>query len=219
MPTTPLLGSYGDISASQIAQAASALVPSGVVLSFAGATAPGGWLLCNGSLINRTTYADLFAAIGTAHGSGDGSTTFALPNYAGRFLRGRANGSANDPDRASRTAAATGGATGDNVGSVQTNATRKNGLTASAASSSVSGSTANQTFNIPTNGGTTAYGSASYLTGNTNNSTVTGAEAVRTATTHAHTFTGTAAAQTITVNDGDNETRPLNAYVNYIIKI
>ena len=45
-------------------------------------------LLCNGQTISRTTYASLFAVIGTVYGSGDGSTTFQIPNYSGAFLRG-----------------------------------------------------------------------------------------------------------------------------------
>jgi len=54
-------------------------VPSGVIWAFGGATAPVGWLICDGSAISRSTYAALFAAIGTAHGVGDGSTTFNIP--------------------------------------------------------------------------------------------------------------------------------------------
>jgi microcystin-dependent protein len=49
------------------------------------ATAPVGYLLCNGALVSRTTYADLFAVIGTTYGAGDGSTTFALPNFQDRM--------------------------------------------------------------------------------------------------------------------------------------
>jgi len=62
--------------------------PPGTVVSFAGNTAPDGWLLCNGSAINRTEYSALFAAIGTVHGVGDGSTTFNLPNTQGLVPRG-----------------------------------------------------------------------------------------------------------------------------------
>lgn len=94
-------------------------VPTGTVLSFAGSSAPTGWLICDGSAISRTTYSALFSAIGTVWGYGDNSTTFHLPDLRGRFLRGQANGSTNDPDRAVRTACNTGGATGDAVGSVQ----------------------------------------------------------------------------------------------------
>lgn len=61
-------------------------VPPGTMIHFAGKTLPDGWLICNGAAVSRTTYAALFAAIGTTYGSGDGSTTFNLPNAGGRFL-------------------------------------------------------------------------------------------------------------------------------------
>lgn len=57
---------------------------------YAGSSVPGGYLLCNGALINRETYKDLFAAIGTTYGAGDGSTTFALPNLIDRVVQGAA---------------------------------------------------------------------------------------------------------------------------------
>jgi hypothetical protein len=56
------------------------LVTGMIVLFGKTSTTSGTWLLCNGSAISRTKYADLFTAIGTTHGSGDGSTTFNLPN-------------------------------------------------------------------------------------------------------------------------------------------
>jgi len=61
---------------------------SGVVKDFAGNTIPAGYLLCDGAAVSRTTYAALFAAIGTLWGVGDGSTTFNLPNMNGRFTVG-----------------------------------------------------------------------------------------------------------------------------------
>jgi len=67
---------------------ASSLAPTATVLPFAAASAPSGWLLCNGAAVSRTTYAELFAAIGTTYGVGDGSTTFNVPNAQGVFLRG-----------------------------------------------------------------------------------------------------------------------------------
>jgi microcystin-dependent protein len=67
---------------------AQALVPAGAVMPFAMNTAPSGWLAANGSAVNRTTYAALFAAVGTVHGVGDGSTTFNLPDLRGIFVRG-----------------------------------------------------------------------------------------------------------------------------------
>lgn len=51
-------------------------------------TVPDGWLKLNGQVVSRTTYAALFALLGTTHGAGDGSTTFQLPDYRGEFLRG-----------------------------------------------------------------------------------------------------------------------------------
>lgn len=61
----------------------------GVVLPFAGSSAPNGWLLCHGQAVSRTTYNALFAAIGTTFGSGDGSTTFNLPDLRGRVAAGK----------------------------------------------------------------------------------------------------------------------------------
>jgi microcystin-dependent protein len=51
-----------------------------------------GWLKCNGAAVSRSTYAVLFAAIGTLYGAGDGTTTFNLPDYRGEFLRGLDDG-------------------------------------------------------------------------------------------------------------------------------
>lgn len=62
----------------------------GSVKSFATNSTPNGWLLCNGAAISRTTYSALFSAIGTTYGSGDGSTTFNLPNLIDRFIQGSA---------------------------------------------------------------------------------------------------------------------------------
>jgi microcystin-dependent protein len=64
------------------------LVPAGAVMPFAMNSAPAGWLAADGSNVNRTTYAALFSAIGTTYGVGDGSTTFALPDLRGIFVRG-----------------------------------------------------------------------------------------------------------------------------------
>lgn len=61
---------------------------AGMVAAFARNTAPAGWLKANGAAVSRTTYASLFAAIGTTFGAGNGSTTFNLPDMRGEFLRG-----------------------------------------------------------------------------------------------------------------------------------
>lgn len=65
---------------------------AGFVYSFAGSKAPAGFLLCDGTAYSRTAYSELFAAIGITYGAGDGSTTFNVPNYAGRVLVGSGGG-------------------------------------------------------------------------------------------------------------------------------
>ncbi|HLA49787.1 MAG TPA: phage tail protein [Thermodesulfovibrionia bacterium] len=105
-----------------IEQRKTVLIPTGAVSAYIGTTAPEGWLICNGALVSRTFYADLFAVIGVTHGYGDQSTTFNLPDYRGKFLRGFDNGAGNDPNAGTRTAMATGGVTGDSIGSIQTDA-------------------------------------------------------------------------------------------------
>lgn len=62
--------------------------PAGIVMPFAGSVAPQGYLLCDGSAVSRTDYADLFTAIGTTYGVGDGSTTFNVPDLSGRVVIG-----------------------------------------------------------------------------------------------------------------------------------
>lgn len=62
--------------------------PTGMIAFFHATTPPEGWLPCNGQKVSRTTYANLFAVIGTKYGAGDGSTTFTLPNLHHRFLEG-----------------------------------------------------------------------------------------------------------------------------------
>ncbi len=81
-----------------------------------------GWLLCDGKSYSQSAYPALFKAIG--HANGGDSTHFNVPDLRDRFIRGRnANASGGDPDAGSRVAAAPGGATGNNVGSLQHSAT------------------------------------------------------------------------------------------------
>ena len=88
------------------------LLPSGMLVPFAGPTEPTGWLFCFGQLISRTTYASLFSAIGTTYGVGDGSTTFALPDLRGRAIAGLDNMGGSDAGRLdwANTLGTTGGA-------------------------------------------------------------------------------------------------------------
>lgn len=178
--------------------------PGGVgeVRKFPFATVPSGWLECNGAAVGRLTYAKLFAALGIIHGQGDGSTTFNLPDYRGRFLRGWDHAGARDPDAASRTAPATGGATGDNVGSVQSSAfqTHKHWTAANESQSGVgSWSTTTQ---MAAEGGTG-------LGGNTTRYQLAG------------TATDATVGLTSSPSSGNTstETRPQNANVLYCIKV
>jgi microcystin-dependent protein len=153
--------------------------PAGAIVAYSGTVAPSGWLLCNGQSVSRTTYAGLYAVIGNSFGSGDGSTTFHLPDFRGRFLRGL-DGTANiDPDKATRTAMNTGGNVGNAIGSVQVDDFKSHRHAATDTSANGNGPTSMLWVN-----------SASF--GNI-----------------PHSYTQ---------YSGGNETRPVNAYVNWIVK-
>jgi len=205
-------------------------VPSGGLVAFAGSSVPTGWLACDGTAVSRTTYAGLFASIGTTWGVGDGSTTFNLPQLGGRILRG--------------AGAITDGQGGDTValGAFQDDETAPNGLSNSTSTvsgiagtnvaSSISGSTGGET------GHTHSYGrdggrivpmqsgaGGREMRGELDQSSTTGGSSghshaslsgTAAAQSWSQSGTGTAASQTIS---GDNETRPKSYGVNYIIKI
>jgi microcystin-dependent protein len=147
----------------------------GTIMAFAGGSVPAGYLLCDGSAVSRSTFSDLFTAVGTAWGTGDGSTTFNVPDLRGRFVRGVNDGSGNDPDAAGRTALSAGNI-GDNVGSYQDGDLESH-----------------RHFSYTSTGTTGGTGSHE----NNSNST---------AATVNSSFTG------------GNETRPINAYVQFMIK-
>lgn len=157
-------------------------IPSGAVLPYAGSTAPTGYLIADGSAVSRTTYANLFAAIGTAFGEGDGSSTFNLPDLRGRFIRGVDGTAGRDPDSSTRTAMNSGGNTGNNVGSVQADEFASH----------------THTVTVDSYAGSGILGNFAHWSG---------------ANTHEGTSSATSNAA------GGNETRPLNAYMTYIIKI
>ena len=130
------------------------VVPSGSIIAFGGAAAPdAGWLLCDGSNVSRTTYARLFAAISTAYGTGDGSSTFGLPDLRDRVLLGKGS---NNSTLGTETGSAA-------ASSVITNATNTTG-TATSGSTTNSLSTSTATF--ATSAKDSATGTA--LTGVTN---------------------------------------------------
>ena len=84
-PYTKTLLAATSIAAAQTTLEVPPPIPAGVIWEYGGTTAPSGWLLCNGGAVSRSTYAALFAIIGTAYGSGDGSTTFNVPDRRDRF--------------------------------------------------------------------------------------------------------------------------------------
>jgi microcystin-dependent protein len=77
--------------ANAMGNSAGSSVPTGVVQAYSGTTAPTGWLLCDGSAVSRISYPDLFTLIDITYGSGDGSTTFNLPDLRGRVPVGKDN--------------------------------------------------------------------------------------------------------------------------------
>ena len=88
---------------------------SGMLMPYAGASAPSGWLLCYGQAISRSTYADLFTALGTTYGVGNGSSTFNLPDLRGRTIAGQDDmGGASANNLTDQTA----GIDGDTLGAV-----------------------------------------------------------------------------------------------------
>jgi microcystin-dependent protein len=163
--------------------------PPGVVVAYAGLTAPSGYLVCDGSAVSRTAFANLFAKIGVMYGPGDGSTTFNLPNYQGYFLRGQNNASGIDPDATSRTDRGD-GTTGDAVGTKQTS------QFGSHRHSPDLGGAPNSAFGAFFNNGSYAYPVAGGNYGTWANTTVTN----------------------FTDYQGGNETRPVNINVLYCIK-
>jgi len=89
------------------------IMPSGVVMPYAGSSAPTGFLLCDGSAISRSTYSDLFSAISTTYGTGDGSSTFNIPDLRGRVVAGQDDMGGSS---ANRLTDQTGGLNGDTLG-------------------------------------------------------------------------------------------------------
>ena len=83
-PSVADINKVTDDDMNEIKTTINANTPVGCINLYAGSTAPTGWLICDGSAISRTTYANLFSVIGTTYGTGDGSTTFNIPNLKGK---------------------------------------------------------------------------------------------------------------------------------------
>ena len=181
-------------------------VPSGSVFCMAVATVPSGYLECNGAAVSRTTYAALFAVIGTAYGSGNGSSTFNLPDLRGEFIRGFDNGKGTDSGRS--------------IASAQSAANQSHNH-----SVSVSGTTSTKSLTGDVrriSEGFRSQGTASgvftkELDGNNN---ITGASSTSPVAgfsmdaSHDHTFSGSG-----TTTSQGSEARPRNIAMMYIIKV
>lgn len=163
-----------------LSDANAAFITSLIGVSFpAGSEAvPAGFLPCDGSAVSRTTYSALFAVLSDKWGTGDGTTTFNLPDLRGRFVRGWDGTAGNDPDSATRFAIH-GGVTGNHVGTYQNDAFGSHQHTFVAGDGTSSGSGTEPYLDQPNGLNTQNY-------------------------------------PTSTV--GGSETRPKNAYMNFIIK-
>ena len=171
------------------------VLPVGTIIIWPGDTPPTGCLECDGSVLSRTTYAALYAEIGTKYGKGAGAlanTTFRLPDGRGEFIRGWDHGRGIDPDRASRTDRGD-GATGDNVGTKQAHQFYRH--------QHLSG--------IGTNLGSRYH---DYV--NTSNLLIPSSVKRRISVN----YTGGTGGQAISSREGGSETRPRNMAMMYVIK-
>lgn len=244
MANVAMLSTIADQTASQIAGAASALMPSGVILPFGGTTAPTGWLICDGSAISRTTYAALFSAVGTTHGTGDGSTTFNLPDMQGVFPRGAGtNGTSNYGGVTGHTPA------GGSVGNKGGQKTAKNGLASSVTGTAAGQSQATSAVSLASGIAASAGGTHSHTTDasriivdngidgflvpvwssgskfahqldrTTASTSIAHPHTVSGTTDIAHTHSASALTTSTTVSSTDAETTPASLTLHYIIKI
>ena len=132
-------------------QTTAAAMPAGAVMPYAGSSAPSGWLFCAGQAVSRTTYAALFAAISTTYGSGDGSTTFNLPDLRGRGVAGIDNLGGSAAGRLTSTTMSPNGTTYGATGGTET---------ATATTTSTGSATGSLSFTTSTaTGGTTVFAS------------------------------------------------------------
>ena len=182
-------------------------VPSGSVFCMAVATVPSGYLECNGAAVSRTTYAALFAIIGTNYGTGNGSSTFNLPDLRGEFIRGFDNGRGAD---SGRSIASSQGAS---------NASHNHSFSDSGTTSTKTLTGTVQRISETFNNSGSATGVFSKSTGSSANFTPgspdvndTGSFSIN--ATHNHTFSvsGTTGSQ-------GSEARPRNVAMMYIIKV
>lgn len=186
------------------------LAPPGVVLPYAGSTAPSAWLLCDGSAVSRTTFADLFAAISTTYGAGDGSTTFNLPDLRGRVAGGRDNMGGTAASRLTTGGSGVDGATLGATGGAETHTLTTPQLPAHNHAASTNTDPGHVHSGIVT-------GTGSFANISTGGATSVGAPnsagSTATAGSHSHTVT-----VTNTGGDGSHNNTQPTLVLNYIIK-
>jgi len=183
-------------------------LPVGVTLPYAGTAAPSGYLLCYGQAVSRTTYADLFAVVSTTYGSGDGSTTFNVPDLRGRSVFGKDDmgGSA-----ASRLTNGNSGITGTTLGAAGGDERLYQHLHAAGTLATASGGAHTHTVN--TTSGAGVAGSNNVLQEVID--APTGTAPTNSDGAHTHTMSGS------TANTGGNTTSqniPPALVLNWIIK-
>jgi hypothetical protein len=188
---TPTANSQNLVTSGGVFAAMQSTFPVGSVIPFAGASAPQGFLLCDGSAYGRTDplYANLFAVIGITYGGGDGTTTFNVPDMRGRAIMGA---DASNP-----------------LGTPQDDATKKNGLTVSGNQQTVSVSVITSVPLI--------YGQSSptIVTG-INPGTLWSEDYKNYA--KVSSFGNITFTPSVSLGNGDAETRPKNVRMNWIIK-
>lgn len=170
---------------------------------------PDGAYECNGQAASRTTDVRLFSIIGTRFGSGDGTTTFNMPDLRGMFVRGWSHGSGTDPNATSRTNSGS-GVVGDHVGTKQSDGFKSHAHSFSGTSGTLDFTNATSPVNGSNIGGIIADMQAVEGTagGNEGSSNL---DATQVFNNVGITLSGT------TANFGGNETRPLNISMMYII--
>ena len=181
-------------------------VPTGAVFCMAISTVPSGYLECNGQIVNRTTYAALFTAIGVQYGAGNGSTTFQLPDLRGEFIRGFDNGKGTDSGRQIGTSQT--GSFGQHLHAVDLTTSNKT-LTGQLKMISKGFGTNGQASGV-----FTKIGGQSSVDANASGSATSGS--VSFDASHDHTVVGNTDNTGSTSNS--NETRPRNIAMMYIIK-
>jgi microcystin-dependent protein len=192
--------------------ASASAVPSGAVMAFAMNSPPTGWLKCNGAAVSRATYSDLFTAIGTTFGVGDGSTTFNVPDLRGEWVRGWAD------DRAVDTGRVFGSAQSEMIGPHNHGASSTTTGTFSGSTSSNGDHTHSMTptseFNSSSGGGSGVANNSAISTSFP--ATITAANAGA----HTHTVSGSISASTSTTvtNNSGTENRVRNIALLYCIK-